>query len=77
MTTETLLKAKEIDSELKHLRRVKKALNSPYENRFKCVDYDGHRETSESLVVDDELKEIIEKYLSQKIDELEKEFGEL
>lgn len=74
MTTETLLKAKEIDVELKHLRRIKRALNSQYESRVKCVDYDGDKDTSETLVVDERLKGIIDNYLSQEIAALEKEF---
>ena len=46
MTAETLLKAKEIDSELKNLRRIRKALHSPYQNKIICIDYDGDKEIS-------------------------------
>ena len=77
MTTETLLKAKEIDSELKNLRRIRKALHSPYQNKIICIDYDGDKEISETIVVDYELEGIIDNYLLQKINALEKEFGEL
>lgn len=77
MTTEKLSKAKEIDSEIKSLVKIKNALNSPYVNQIKCINFSGDKENTETFTVDNELKEIIDAYLSQKIDALEKEFEEL
>ena len=79
MTTEALLREKEIDYDLKNLKQIRQTLNSPYKNcRLKCIGYGGKTEmANHTLAVDDELKGIIENYLSQKINALEKEFGEL
>lgn len=77
MTKETLLKAKEIDSEIKSLTKIKNALDSPYVNQIRCINYSGNQEVSATVIVDDALKQIIENYILQKIDNLEKELEDL
>lgn len=77
MTIDTLSKAKDLDNQIKSLVKAKKTLHSPYINVFRFIDFRGDKETTETLTVDDELKNIVDNYLSEKIDRLQKEFEKL
>lgn len=79
MTVEQLEKANQINKEMKEKKEFLKAFNSPFVNAIRACDYDGHRDNSQVLCLENDknLSDFIRGYISDQIAELEKQLEDI
>lgn len=79
MTIEQLEKANVINDELKEYKDFLKAFDSPFSNQIKAHNYDGQRNLSQFINLENHkaLSDLIRGYLLDQIAGLEKELEEL
>lgn len=79
MTIEKLEKANEIYKKLKEKKDFLKAFDSPFSNSIRACDYDGNRDNSQVLLLENDknLSDFIRSYISDQITELEKQLEDI
>jgi len=79
MTQEVFDKACKLKDEIKRIKRILKAFNSPSENVIRCNAYNGEKDVTEFMYLSNEpeLEMKIREYLMHKLDVLEQKFAEL
>lgn len=79
MTVEQLEKANQINKEMKDKKEFLKAFNSPFGNAIRACNYDGHRDESRVLYLENDknLSDFIRGYISDQIAELEKQLEDI
>ena len=78
MTIEQLEKANESHKMLKEKKDFLKAFDSPFSNSIRAYDYDGNRDSTKTIYLENEkcLSDFIRSYVCGQIAELEKELEE-
>lgn len=79
MTSEKLIKANSINEKLNTYKKFIKAYDSVFSNSIRANNFDGNRDSSEIILLDNEpeLSLLIREYFINKIDYLKKEFANL
>ena len=79
MTIDQLEKANVINDALKEYKDFLKAFDSPFSNQIKAHNYDGQRNLSQVVILENHkaLSDLIRGYITDQIAALEKELEEL
>lgn len=79
MTEEILNKALDLKRKMEKYKSFLKAYNSPYSNKIEAYNFDGNKESSMTILLENEpeLEMRIREYVMHKIEFLEQEFAKL
>lgn len=76
MTEKQLAEGQRLADEIRELQEFQTALHAPYLNFIRACDYEGNREVNKTINIDrdDELYQLIDAYIGNRIKKLQQEF---